>query len=70
MTADGDKKTLNPLIDDLKKGGLLNEAKAKQLRAWAAIRNHAAHGEFDQFSRKDVEQMIQSIKSFLADYVK
>ena len=69
-TSRGEPKTLNPLVDDLKKAGLFNEAKAKQLRAWAAIRNHAAHGEFDQFSRKDVEQMIQSIKSFLADYVK
>jgi len=70
VTSRGEPKTLNPLIDDLKKAGLFNETKAKQLRAWAAIRNHAAHGEFDEFSRKDVEQMIQSIKSFLADYVK
>jgi hypothetical protein len=58
-TSNGEPKTLNPLIDDLKKAGLFNEAKAKQLRAWAAIRNHAAHGEFDQFAKSDVQQMIQ-----------
>jgi hypothetical protein len=69
-TSNGEPKTLNPLIDDLKKAGLFNEAKAKQLRAWAAIRNHAAHGEFDQFAKSDVEQMIQGINNFLADYLK
>jgi len=69
-TSGGEPKTLNPLIDDLKKAGVFNEAKAKQLRAWAAIRNHAAHGQFDQFNRKDVEQMIQGINNFLADYLK
>jgi len=67
---DGAVKTLNPLIDDLKKAGIFNETKAKQLRAWAAIRNHAAHGEFDQFTRDDVELMLSGIKNFLADYLK
>lgn len=68
--ANGESKTLNPLIDDLKKTGVFNEAKAKQLRAWADIRNHAAHGEFDQFKRSDVEGMISGINSFLGDYLK
>ena len=66
--AKGEHKTLNPLIDDLKKAGVFNESKSKQLRAWAAIRNHAAHGEFDEFDRHDVEQMLQGIGHFLADY--
>lgn len=70
LKPNGELKTMNPLIDDLKKAGLFNEAKAKQLRAWADIRNHAAHGEFDQFDRKDVEQMIIGVKNFLADYLK
>lgn len=65
----GDKKTLDPLITDLKKIGVFNEAKAKQLRAWAAIRNHAAHGEFDQFDRKAVEEMIVGIKNFLEEHL-
>jgi len=64
----GERKTLDPLITDLKKTGIYNETKAKQLRAWAAIRNHAAHGEFDQFNREDVEDMIRGIKKFLARY--
>ncbi len=70
IKANGEPKTLNPLIDDLKKAGLFNEAKAKQLRAWADTRNHAAHGEFDQFNRNDVEQMITGVNNYLADYLK
>lgn len=65
----GNPKTLNPLIDDLRKANVFNELKAKQLRAWADIRNKAAHGEFDQFKRTDVEQMIEGVKAFLADYL-
>lgn len=70
LKSNGEPKTMNPLIDDLKKAGLFNEAKAKQLRAWADIRNHAAHGDFDQFNRKDVEQMINGVNNFLVDYLK
>jgi hypothetical protein len=68
--AKGIPKTLNPLIDDLKKAAVFNELKAKQLRAWADVRNKAAHGEFDQFKKSDVEQMIQGINIFLADHLK
>ncbi|HTD17749.1 MAG TPA: hypothetical protein VK673_21365 [Chthoniobacterales bacterium] len=67
--AKGAPKTLNPLIDDLKKAGAFSELKAKQLRAWAAIRNEAAHGEFNAFTRADVEQMVHGIQNFLAEYL-
>ncbi len=66
----GAHKTLAPLIDDLKKAGIFNEAKAKQLRAWADIRNLAAHGEFNQFKRTDVEAMLSGISTFLSDHLK
>lgn len=69
VNAKGEPLTLNPLIDGLKKGGVFNEQTAKQLRAWADIRNKAAHGEFDQFTRSDVETMIKGIKNFLETYM-
>jgi len=68
VNTNGEPKKLYLLIDDLKKATAFNETKAKQLRAWAGIRNHAAHGEFDQFTRGDVEAMILGIKTFLADH--
>ena len=66
----GEFKSLAPLIEGLKKAGVFNEAKAKQLRAWADLRNLAAHGEFTQFKRNDVEAMISGINNFLADFLK
>ncbi len=69
VTPNGQSKTMNPLIDDLKKANVFNELKAKQLRSWADIRNAAAHGEFQEFDRKDVEQMLVGVQNFLADYL-
>jgi hypothetical protein len=69
LKANGEKIMMNGLIDDLKKAGVFNELKAKQLRAWAAIRNAAAHGEFATFGRTDVEGMQQGIATFLADHL-
>ncbi|MDB4980986.1 MAG: hypothetical protein JWM82_1738 [Myxococcales bacterium] len=64
--ADGTHKMLNLLTDDLKKAGVFNEIQAKQLRAYAAIRNAAAHGEFTEFTRAQVETMVAGITQFLA----
>ncbi len=60
-------KRLGLLIDELKKANLISETKAKQLRAWADIRNHAAHGDQEQFSITDLKHMIDGAKDFLAE---
>ena len=69
LNAKGEPKMMGVLIDDLKKAGAFNELKAKQLRAWADIRNAAAHGQFEKFDRKMVEAMIPGINNFLADHL-
>lgn len=61
----GKEKTINPLIDDLKKANYFNEIEAKQLRTWADIRNAAAHGHSEKFLRNDVSLMIDGIQNFL-----
>ncbi len=66
---DGSPKTLDPLITDLQKMNVFNKAKADMLKSWAKIRNYAAHGEFTEFKRADVETMIAGVKSFIADYL-
>lgn len=60
---------LNALIASLKKRGIFNEIVAKQLRAWASIRNSAAHGEFKEFNKIQVESMVAGIESFLVQYL-
>jgi hypothetical protein len=66
-TPKGEPKKLNVLIDEMKAAGVYNELKAKELRWAANVRNHAAHGEFDRFTRADVDRMQEVVRSFLAD---
>lgn len=65
----GQPKRLNALIDDLQNAKLYNSMKGDRLRSWAKTRNHAAHGEFSEFNRQDVDAMISGVKNFLADYL-
>ena len=67
--SNGQPKTLNIFIDDLKQANLYSELKAKQLRAWADIRNKAAHGDTSVVKIDDVELMYQGVENFLADYL-
>lgn len=69
MKADGRPESLNTLIDRLKDSGLYTEVVAKQLRAWYAIRNSLAHGEFDAIDKGQVAAMVQGIGAFLAKYL-
>jgi hypothetical protein len=65
----GNPLMMDALISCLKKRGVFNEIVAKQLRTWAGIRNSAAHGEFENFNRVQVESMLVGIESFLAQYL-
>lgn len=60
---------LNALIDALKKRSIFNEVVAKQLRAWVDIRNSAAHGEFENFTKEQVGLMLIGIQSFVSNYL-
>ncbi len=67
FTDGGKPKTMNPLIEDLKKAGSVSGTRAKELKAWADIRNNAAHGNFESIVRSEVERMITGIKAFLSE---
>jgi hypothetical protein len=66
VKANGEPKTLDPLITDLARVSAISQTKAAVLRGWAAIRNKAAHGEWDKFSRGDVETMVKGVTQFIA----
>ena len=66
---DGSYKKLDWMITELQKQNVFSKSKAAQLRSWAAIRNPAVHGKFEEFDRDQVEQMIPGIETFLADYL-
>ena len=60
---------MGALIDTLKRRQVFNELQAKQLRAWTALRNSAAHGKQEEFSRHQVEQMVEGIGAFLSQHL-
>ena len=68
-TIDGNGKALmmDGLISALAKTDKIENPLAQQLRAWAAIRNKAAHGEFEAFDRQSVEGMLAGVQCFLRD---
>lgn len=63
----GDYKTLGPLIAELDKVKAFDRQTRNMLRSWADIRNWAAHGNFDKFSREQVELMLMGVNQFLAN---
>lgn len=65
----GQPLTLDPLIVALKKADVIKQTEAVQLSAWAHIRNKAAHGEFDQFTREQVSSMMAGVRDFLARHM-
>ena len=63
-----ERKRLTQLNDDLTKASVYNKLQQKQITALADIRNNAAHGNYDQFTKEDVERMIDDIERFLLNH--
>lgn len=55
----------------LREAELIDKQDAKDIAAWAGLRNHAAHGEWDQVADKNrVAIMIEGINLFMRRYAK
>lgn len=59
------KPKLDTMNVDLAKRGVYNKLTQKRVTALADIRNKAAHGEWDQFIRGDVEDMLRNVRQFM-----
>lgn len=71
-TRNGIKIPTRPKLDkmnaDLAKKGIYNKLTQKKITMLADIRNKAAHGKWDEFTKEDVGEMIRSIRSFMENY--
>jgi hypothetical protein len=47
------------------KRGVYNKLTQKRITALADIRNKAAHGEWEEFTKADVEDMLRSVRQFM-----
>jgi uncharacterized protein (UPF0332 family) len=59
------KPMLDTMNADLAKRGVYNKLTQKRVTALADIRNKAAHGEWDEFTKHDVEDMLRSVRQFM-----
>jgi len=59
----GDKipKKANSLNDELARAGVLTVPKQKQVTAWLDLRNKAAHGEYEKYTKEEISLMLQGV---------
>lgn len=62
-------KTLEPLINALVKANVLTSVKGKRVKAYAGVRNHALHAEWDEFEISDVGDLIHGTRELLENYL-
>ena len=65
-----DMPKLDRMNTELVKAGIYNKNVHKQVTAWAAIGNSAAHMKINEFSDTDVENMISGIINFNARFLR
>ncbi len=62
-------KKLDDLISELVQKGVLTQVKAKRVRSFAGVRNHALHAEWDKFDISDVGAMIKGIRELIEEFL-
>ncbi|TEU19422.1 MAG: hypothetical protein E3J21_03730 [Anaerolineales bacterium] len=58
-------KKADSLNAELAKAGVYNKLDQKNITAWLDLRNNAAHGRYEEYSRSQVELMHQSVLDFM-----
>ncbi|MHC4196790.1 MAG: DUF4145 domain-containing protein, partial [Planctomycetota bacterium] len=61
------KGKLDKMNADLAKTGIYNKSMQKQITAWAGRGNDAAHGNWDNYTKEDVAEMIGGVQRFIAE---
>ena len=67
----GKKPSLDSYAKSLREDELITKQDLKDITSWAGLRNHAAHGEWDEVSdKKRVTLMLEGINLFMRKYGK
>jgi hypothetical protein len=62
------KPRLDQMNAELAKNGMYNKLIQKKITSLAEVRNRAAHGQWDQFGKADVEDMMRGVRDFMERY--
>jgi hypothetical protein len=63
------REDIGSLNSKLAQAGIYNRLTQKKVQVWNDVRNHADHGEFDEYSDTDVRNMLAGVTDFLATHL-
>lgn len=69
VTESGKQLTIDPLNAELAKREVYSKFIQKQITSWAHIRNKAAHGEFSEYNREEVQMMLLFVQNFMSEHL-
>ncbi len=69
IVKNGKSLTIDPLNIALAKAGVYDKLVQKQITSWADLRNKAAHGQFDDYDKNQVELMLLFTIDFCVRYL-
>lgn len=61
--------SIEPLNAELAKNEVYSKLVQKQVTSWAHIRNKAAHGQYNEYNKSEVEMMLLFVQSFAEQYL-
>lgn len=64
----GKPMTIEPLNVELAKQEVYSKLVQKQITSWAHVRNKAAHGEFGEYNKEQVQMMLLFVQGFAGEY--
>ena len=64
----GDRKRAQRLCDDLGNAGEISKNDQKNVTAWLATRNSAAHTNYDDYSKDQITLLSMQVRDFVARY--
>lgn len=65
----GKTLTIEPLNNELAKNEVYSKLIQKQITSWAHIRNKAAHAEFTEYNKEQVQMMLLFVQNFTSEYL-
>jgi hypothetical protein len=68
VKSDGQPKKATVLNDNLVKAEAYTRLEARQVDAWQAIRNAAAHGEYEEYDHQQVAALISGVRDFMVKH--
>jgi hypothetical protein len=64
----GKPKKADAMNAELSSAGVYSKLTQKNVTAWLGLRNHAAHGQYNEYSKEQVALFLQSVGDFLSKH--